>query len=55
MENEKFIESYILFGLYNLQTLENHFSSVSIRLFAMEFTASWNKIMTFFFIAEIWW
>ena len=53
---EKFITSYIIFGLYKLPTLEDHFSSVSmIKSPAMELTTSWrNKIMSsFFHAAEI--
>jgi len=48
---EKFIASYIVFGLYKLPTLEDHFSSVSmIKSPAMELTTSWrNKIMSSFF------
>ena len=50
---EKFITSYIIFGLYKLPTLEDHFSPSSlIKSPALELTTSWkNKIMSSFFHA----
>ena len=51
---EKFITSYIIFGLYKLPTLEDHFSSSSlIKSPVLELTTSWkNKIMSSFFHAS---
>jgi hypothetical protein len=51
---EKFITSYIIFGLYKLPTLEDHFSPSSlIKSPVLELTTSWkNKIMSSFFHAS---
>ena len=51
---EKFIASYIIFGLYKLPTLQDHFSTQSmIKSPATELTSAWrNKIMSSFFHAS---